>query len=374
MPTYGLDIAIPYVGDPDPTLPWADDDDALLVPGSLALFDATHSAAPMASGVPASGADIPNIAWKRFRDVVGAAVFTGRIDNGTVGQAGTSLIVTALTAGSIIVGQIIAGTGVIGNTTVMSQVSGTPGGTGVYSVNFSQSVASTSVTATTLDAASGGLTMTGVADQPNIIISERTPRGGLHTTVSQTNDTVNSNFKGIQAKAALASYITANRGHSFYMSQWRRVTRGATAPSTQSPIRGGIGNGGTNYVTQLLQAHTTGTMQSAINPLGGFTDQPPPNVGATGLMFNADGATGPGNGNSTLVVALNYWGLAGSYGAAATYGNKSASYVAYRSYIEDLTVSGRTFEQVRAIDYALYQAAFGAGGRYAGDTFTVPSI
>ncbi|MBF7010596.1 hypothetical protein QUC32_13005 [Novosphingobium resinovorum] len=374
MPDYGLDIAIPFAGDPDPSLPWADDDDALLVPGSLALFDASHSASPLPAGVPVSGADVPNIAWKRFRDAVGAAVFTGRIDNGTIGQAGTTLTVTALAAGSIVTGQVITGTGVLASTFVASQVSGTPGGAGVYTVNFSQSVASGTITATAIDAASGALTMTGVADQAGIIISERTPRGGLHTIVSQTNDTVNANFKGIQAKTALANYITANRGHSFYVSQWRRITRGATAPSTQSAIRGGIGNGGTNYITQLLQAHTTGSMQSAVNPIASFTDMPVPNVGSTGLVFNADGAAGPGNGNTALVIALNYWGLAGSYGSAATYGNKSASYVAYRSYIEDLTVSGRTFEQVRALDYALYQAAFAAGGRYAGDTFTAPAI
>jgi hypothetical protein len=37
MVDFGLDIAIPFTGDPDPSLPWADDDDALLVPGSLAV-------------------------------------------------------------------------------------------------------------------------------------------------------------------------------------------------------------------------------------------------------------------------------------------------------------------------------------------------
>jgi hypothetical protein len=48
--------------------------------------------------------------------------------------------------------------------------------------------------------------------------------------------------------------------------------------------------------------------------------------------------------------------------------------VLYRAYIEDLTVSGRTYAQVQALDYALWQAAFAPGGRYAGDTFTPPAI
>jgi hypothetical protein len=50
------------------------------------------------------------------------------------------------------------------------------------------------------------------------------------------------------------------------------------------------------------------------------------------------------------------------------------SWAFYRAYIEDLTLSGRTWAEVNAIDYALYQAAFGTDGRFEGDTtFTAPS-
>lgn len=45
----------------------------------------------------------------------------------------------------------------------------------------------------------------------------------------------------------------------------------------------------------------------------------------------------------------------------------------YRVYIEDLTVSGRTYAQVDSIDFALWQAAFAAGGKFYGDTYTDPS-
>jgi len=38
-----------------------------------------------------------------------------------------------------------------------------------------------------------------------------------------------------------------------------------------------------------------------------------------------------------------------------------------------MTVSGRTYAEVEAIDYALYQAAFGPGGKFADDTYTNPS-
>lgn len=51
---------------------------------------------------------------------------------------GTEMTVTSMTSGSILVGSIILGTGITDNTTVVSQLSGTPGGTGVYVVSETQ--------------------------------------------------------------------------------------------------------------------------------------------------------------------------------------------------------------------------------------------
>jgi len=78
--------------------------------------------------------------------IVGTVSFTGRIDNGTIGIAGTLLTVSAMAAGSapLVAGQTLFGlvVGVAAGTILGSQVSGTPGGAGVYNVNNSQSVAS----------------------------------------------------------------------------------------------------------------------------------------------------------------------------------------------------------------------------------------
>jgi|GEM_PF-3268361 len=378
MPDYGLDIAIPFTGDPDPTLPWADDDDALLVPGSLALFDATHSAAPLAAGMPAKDTDIPNIAWKRFRDLVGYANFSGRVDSGTAGTAGNVLTVTALAAGALAPGQSLSGTGLAGGGVYITvQLTGTPGGIGTYQTTAptSTNTGSQTLAAAPIDATSGSLTRSGVADQPNIIVSERSSKGGIHVMVSQVNDTVNGNSIAISAKPTILNYVTANRSHSFYFSRWFRTTRSATAVSTIAPLTGGIGTGGTNYIMQLIQAAAAGFPAASVpTPLLALEDPIAPHLGYTGNNFRAYAGAGPGNGPVTaqLPVALNGWGLLGSYNNAGTYGNKSSSYIAYRSYIEDLTVSGRTAAQVAAIDYALYQATMGAGGRYSGDTFTQP--
>lgn len=65
------------------------------------------------------------------------AVVTGSI-------AATTLTVSAVTSGTLVVGQVISGTGVTAGTTIVALGTGT-GGVGTYSVNASQTVASTTI-------------------------------------------------------------------------------------------------------------------------------------------------------------------------------------------------------------------------------------
>jgi RHS repeat-associated protein len=69
----------------------------------------------------------------------GSAVVTGSI-------SGTTLTVSAVTSGSLAVGQSVAGSGVTAGTVISALGTGT-GGTGTYTVNYSQSVGSTTVSA-----------------------------------------------------------------------------------------------------------------------------------------------------------------------------------------------------------------------------------
>ena len=71
------------------------------------------------------------------------ATFTGSI-------SGTTLTVTAVSAGTIQVGQVIAGTGVTAGTTITALGTGT-GSTGTYTVSASQTVASTTISTVALD-------------------------------------------------------------------------------------------------------------------------------------------------------------------------------------------------------------------------------
>jgi len=60
----------------------------------------------------------------------------------TAAIAGTSMTVSSLTSGEIAEGSTVFGTNVAANTVIGDQISGTPGGIGVYAVTPSQTVAS----------------------------------------------------------------------------------------------------------------------------------------------------------------------------------------------------------------------------------------
>jgi hypothetical protein len=66
------------------------------------------------------------------------AVFTGSI-------AATTMTVSAVTSGTILIGHTISGSGITGGTTITAQLTGTTGGVGTYTVSASQTVASTSI-------------------------------------------------------------------------------------------------------------------------------------------------------------------------------------------------------------------------------------
>jgi hypothetical protein len=76
-----------------------------------------------------------------YTPVDSTAVVTGSI-------TGQVLTVSAVTSGKIYPGMYISGTGVISGTRIISQNSGTTGGVGTYGVDKSQTVTSTTITAT----------------------------------------------------------------------------------------------------------------------------------------------------------------------------------------------------------------------------------
>jgi hypothetical protein len=81
-------------------------------------------------------------------DLSGGAYFYGLDDAQFTGSiSGTTLTVSSMAYGSVVVGQTISGTGVTGGTKITAYGTGV-GGTGTYTVSSSQTVSSTTITAT----------------------------------------------------------------------------------------------------------------------------------------------------------------------------------------------------------------------------------
>ena len=74
--------------------------------------------------------------------------YTGSTSSFTGSISGTTLTVTAISAGSIIEGQVLTGNSATAGTTVTAQLTGTTGGIGTYTVSISQTRTSGSFTGT----------------------------------------------------------------------------------------------------------------------------------------------------------------------------------------------------------------------------------
>ena len=110
-------------------------------------------------------------------------VLYGATASVTAAIAGTNMTVSAvLSGGPLVVGQLVSGVGVSANTRIVSQSSGTAGGTGVYVVSVSQSVSSTtlSIGGVIIDANSMYVAVTGGAPQAvaEAIWSKKSPGCG----------------------------------------------------------------------------------------------------------------------------------------------------------------------------------------------------
>ena len=191
------------------------------------------------------------------------------------------------------------------------------------------------------------------------IMVERTPKKGVHIINSLINQTADRNWY-VQPSSKIATYMVANGAtHKFYVSLWVRRTRRGVGPAGSSFHL--FNNPGNMFIAPSEGLNGIGRLNyRASDTNGGVV----PHDRFTNTDIN--GVTGT---PSTFQLGA---GMMTSY-TGATYRNKQNSLILYRAYIEDLTVSGRTYAEVDALDYALHQAAFAAGGRYHGDTNTDPS-
>lgn len=178
----------------------------------------------------------------------------------TASIAGTVMTVTAQSAGSLFPGQTISGTGVTAGTTIVNQLTGTAGGTGTYTVSVTQTVASTTIAATSTNGlltvsavASGtlavGQTVLGSTTLANTTITQKlTGTGGTGIYVVSLTQTVAST-----ALTSGATVVTFDSILSAFV-----ITGGTPGPAGTITFATGTNN----LATNLGIASTSGAVLS----------------------------------------------------------------------------------------------------------------
>lgn len=205
---------------------------------------------------------------------------------------------------------------------------------------------------------------------------ERSGKGGMAGILSTSNTTSGAGF-ALNAPLSIVGYMQANASHSFYFSMWHRVTRRETSAGTNYPIGAFVTTGAAYAMGVLTNGFQTpynlgyGTYTTDVNTTSPYTSLGPYLRIVSGTPLPAAfGSADPSTVDRYMWQIGNY-GMGNRTGSQA---GKTGSRVFYRSYCEDLTVSGRSFATVAAADKAEYQAAvLATTGRYYGDTFTDPA-
>lgn len=243
---------------------------------------------------------------------------------------------------------------------------------------------------------------------------ERTGLGGLHGISPVGGNAIASSGPGIGIPPAVVAWVLAHPTHDYFMSTIIRMTRDTPATGVGQTIYLCAQGQQTNSYLAGLTAKPAPSFDS--RPVAGFG----PTVGsdlrvpaytkAAPVLFTArargwttnnagvysqalpgdgtaPGVTGTLAGGGVLfgpTIAFDGIGSAGQTGTAtfnaaytATNGNKdkAPSFIFYRLYLEDLTVSGRSYATVDGLANTNFANLFNtAGGRYYGtDTFTDPA-
>ena len=195
---------------------------------------------------------------------------------------------------------------------------------------------------------------------------ERGTRGTLHVAWDRGEGAGLQSFT-IQNQA-IRDYIAANPGHSYVMVLAMRPTR-IPAESFQSAGSFrlmGFNDG--NTFTMAIAVNITDASSATGYPTGANRTF----VQTHALIDDSSAAAG--------VVASAWSGVTGTFGSSSSLiifpnggpGNPGMSWKYYFASIEDLTVSGRTAEEVTALANAKLARQLAVGGDYYNDVVTDP--
>lgn len=199
---------------------------------------------------------------------------------------------------------------------------------------------------------------------------EQTGAGGLHG-VAKVGD-VGTAGMGILLTSEMRTYLAAHVSDEWYFSVWGRVTRPVADLGTDQRAALFAFTNGADGALAAAQSEAF-TPAAGASYVGSHIEN-----SAEGHLFAGIGVNGWTGGSAlsgafaTDSARAASWGRPNAWGAAYA-SNNVLSWILYRAYAENLTVSGRTYEQVKQLDLDAYTLATANGGRYAADNFIDPA-
>jgi hypothetical protein len=270
----------------------------------------TSSGAIFFSTGTTTGNDGNLITGNTIQNSTTTAVVTGSIST-------TTLTVTAVTSGTLGVGQTISGTGVTAGTVITALGTGT-GGTGTYTVSASQTVASTSISA------SGNILTNG-------IYSLGTGTVGIENSgISITNNNIQDYFNQTLVSAGINLSATGNTGWIITgnkLFQTANRTYNASSAVTISALLVGGGSGYAINNNTIGFANSSGT--GTTNLIGSSSTTPLVITGTFPTSYTISGSS-----NATRFIGINC-----AFTAAGTVSNIQGNTIAGIALI---TSSGAT--------------------------------
>lgn len=196
--------------------------------------------------------------------------------------------------------------------------------------------------------------------------AERTSRKALHISIDANKEYTGRRSAAIELAAAVA-LMRSKPDHAWYMNVWGIYTKDDGRGTAETNLRlAGVKNGASDVMT-LRRGETGIGIQPNASRVGGQT-KPDRSVG----QFFIDGAfdelpMAPDDASSLAVWTTGSGGL--SSGRVAM-----PSWAVQRMYVEDLTVSGNSYQQAHDMSMGLYsEVVIDPSGRYHNDTWTAPA-
>lgn len=198
---------------------------------------------------------------------------------------------------------------------------------------------------------------------------EITGKGAIHSAFTQKSGSVaSSSGYYISPSDAIKQYMINNINHDFYISAWYKLTRNQLP--LNAPIPNAVWALRTSSFAFILRGGDSANGVGVFDPTGNNVTNP---IGTDKLISTHFSGLTITDGSTSEQVTMNpiMFNMSSFPNAWRSVNNGlMPSGILYRAYIEDLTVSGRSFSEVSEIDLRIKREAFSEGGVFYGDTYT----